>query len=73
MLEREKLRAITIPHSGADPGMGTAWEVQDEEVLKLAWKSFAAYDRLATARLSPGLHAWIHGGRRGADPRQAAD
>ena len=25
-----------------------AWEVQDDEVLKLAWKSFATYDQLAT-------------------------
>ena len=35
VLEREKLRAITIPHSGADPGMGTAWEVQDDRYQRV--------------------------------------
>ena len=35
VLEREKVRAITIPHTGADPGMGTAWEVQDDRYQRL--------------------------------------
>jgi len=35
VLEREKMRAITIPHSGADPGMGTAWEVQDDRYQRV--------------------------------------
>ncbi len=34
-LEKNKLRAITIPHTGADPGMGTAWEVQDDRYQRL--------------------------------------
>lgn len=35
VLEREGLRAITIPHTGADPGMGTAWEVQDDRYQRV--------------------------------------
>lgn len=35
VLEREKVKAITIPHTGADPGMGTAWEVQDDRYQRL--------------------------------------
>ncbi len=36
-------------------------------------EDLARYEALAAARLSPGLNAWIHGGRRGGDPRQADD
>ena len=36
----------------ADLARRVAWEVQDDEVLKLAWKSFATYDQLATAARS---------------------
>jgi hypothetical protein len=32
----------------SDLARRVAWEVQDDEVLKLAWKSFATYDQLAT-------------------------
>ncbi len=35
LLEKEKLKAITIPHTGADPRMGTAWEVQDDRYQRL--------------------------------------
>jgi len=37
-------------------------------------EDLARYDALAAARLSPGLRAWIHGGRRAAgDPRGSED
>ncbi len=35
LLEKNNLRALTIPHTGADPGMGTAWEVQDDRYQRL--------------------------------------
>lgn len=35
LLEKNGLRALTIPHTGADPGMGTAWEVQDDRYQRL--------------------------------------
>lgn len=33
----------------AELGRQVAWEIQDYEVLKLAWKSFATYDELSAA------------------------
>ena len=35
VLEKNNLKAITIPHTGADPGMGTAWELQDDRYQRL--------------------------------------
>lgn len=35
LLEKNDLRALTIPHTGADPGMGTAWEIQDDRYQRL--------------------------------------
>jgi hypothetical protein len=35
VLEQNRVRAITVPHTGADPGMGTAWEVQDDRYQRL--------------------------------------
>ena len=35
LLAKDNLRAITIPHTGADPRMGTAWEVQDDRYQRL--------------------------------------
>ncbi len=34
-LEKNSMKAITIPHTGADPGMGTAWEVQDDRYQRV--------------------------------------
>jgi hypothetical protein len=35
LLEKNNLKAITIPHTGADPGMGTAWEIQDDRFQRV--------------------------------------
>ncbi|HJN65492.1 MAG TPA: hypothetical protein QF761_04765 [Pirellulales bacterium] len=34
-LKDAQMRAITIPHTGADPGQGTAWQVQDDELRRV--------------------------------------
>jgi hypothetical protein len=34
-LKNAGMRAITIPHTGADPQQGTAWEVQDDELRRV--------------------------------------
>ena len=35
VLDQSGAKAITIPHTGADPRMGTAWEVQDDRYQRL--------------------------------------
>lgn len=35
LLAKRGVRAITIPHTGADPRMGTAWEIQDDRYQRL--------------------------------------
>ncbi len=35
LLEKNNLKAITIPHTGADPGMGTDWSSYDARYLRV--------------------------------------
>ena len=35
VLDQANLKAITIPHTGADPTMGTAWEVQNDRYQRV--------------------------------------
>jgi hypothetical protein len=35
VLDENHVKAITIPHTGADPSMGTAWDVQDDRYQRV--------------------------------------
>ena len=66
------------------PGIGQFFDHGPQRFLDKGqngrWKGvltdadLARYDTLATARLTPALHAWIHNGRLSAgDPRTLPD